>query len=608
MTLLIGLFLILKAEALGALGKVDEAKEQVRQADKFKQERAALDRLLAQSANPTSHIEDLANQLSKPMEVCQVCGCFMLVNDVQQRIDDHYAGKQHMAYARIRATIEEMDRKREEKRKACGDLYHENNPSREMQHRVTRLLRRYCLNDRPVALRFLSDPVVNFAHSAFGNVNYEDSNINVGLPIFTIHGNHDDLSGKGLTALDILHESGLINLFGKFEEIDQFIVSPILLVKGKTKLALYGIGSQRDDRLCRAFREYYLEEEIRFLRPKEDTESWFNILVLHQNRPVRTRARSTGGHLPENLIPSFFDLVIWGHEHECKIDPQYYENGVNVCGDGFYIIQPGSTIATALSPEEAKPKHIALVTISGRKFFSQKIALETPRQILFADLAITIKPPSTVSKNSRPKNMPDEKLIAAEVEKMLAEAEKMKTTRQAHPPLLRLRVTYPESWANFMKLNCRQFGAAYLRRIANPSDMITVKIMKSKNEGKKRRDGFKVATNIERVTTVEEIVSSHFAAQGNDTLMVLDTETLNDVVKSQVEQEDGKRIKNKLVIENLQIKKKKLIDALCKVSYDNFLSFDKIPSHQFLEQFEELINSDIKKVRSVSIQGLKSTE
>uniref|UniRef100_A0A8R1XZU4 WD_REPEATS_REGION domain-containing protein n=1 Tax=Onchocerca volvulus TaxID=6282 RepID=A0A8R1XZU4_ONCVO len=485
-----------------------------------------------------------------------------------------------------------------------GDLYHENNPSREMQHRVTQLLRRYCLNDRPVALRFLSDPVVNFRHSAFGNVNYEDSNINVGLPIFTIHGNHDDLSGKGLTALDILHESGLINLFGKFEEIDQFIVSPILLVKGKTKLALYGIGSQRDDRLCRAFRE----EEIRFLRPKEDAESWFNILVLHQNRPVRTRERSTGGHLPENLIPSFFDLVIWGHEHECKIDPQYYESGINVCGDGFYIIQPGSTVATALSPEEAKPKHVALITISGRKFFSQKMALETPRQFLFADLAITVKPPSTASKNSRSKNMPDEKLIAAEVEKMLAEAEKMKTTRQAHPPLLRLRVTYPESWANIMKLNCRQFGAAYSRRIANPSDMITVKILKSKNEGKKRKDGFKVATNIERATTVEEIVNTHFAAQGNDTLMVLDTGTLSDVVKFQVEQEDGKRVKNKLVIENLQIKKKKLIDALCKVSYDSFLSFDKIPSHQFLEQFEELINSDIKKVNYIAKKPMYTGE
>lgn len=73
---------------------------------------------------------------------------------------------------------------------------------------------------------------------------------------------------------------------------------------------------------------------------------------------------------------------------------------------GFYIIQPGSTVATSLSPEEARQKHIALVTISGRKFFSQKIALETPRQMFFADLAITVKPPSTASRNIRPKNMP----------------------------------------------------------------------------------------------------------------------------------------------------------------------------------------------------------
>lgn len=63
---------------------------------------------------------------------------------------------------------------------------------------------------------------------------------------------------KGLTALDILHESGLINLFGKFEEVDKFEVSPVLLRKGQTKLALYGIGSQRDDRLCRAFRGSFI--------------------------------------------------------------------------------------------------------------------------------------------------------------------------------------------------------------------------------------------------------------------------------------------------------------------------------------------------------------
>lgn len=73
-------------------------------------------------------------------------------------------------------------------------------------------------------------------------------------------------------------------------------------------------------------------------------------------------------------------------------------------------------------------------------------------------------------------------------------------------------------------------------------------------------------------------VSSHFAERGNDTLKVLDIETLNDFVKFQVEQEDGRRVKNKPLIENLQVKKKKLVEALCKVSYDDFLSCDKIVS------------------------------
>lgn len=41
-------------------------------------------------------------------------------------------------------------------------------------------------------------------------------------------------------------------------------------------------------------------------------------------------------------------------------------------------------------------------------------------------------------------------MIAEEVEKMLAEGEKRKTKLQAYPPLFRLRVTYPESWANVM--------------------------------------------------------------------------------------------------------------------------------------------------------------
>lgn len=34
-----------------------------------------------------------------------------------------------------------------------------------------------------------------FSSSRFGHVNYEDPHFNVGLPVFSIHGNHDDPAG-----------------------------------------------------------------------------------------------------------------------------------------------------------------------------------------------------------------------------------------------------------------------------------------------------------------------------------------------------------------------------------------------------------------------------
>ena len=42
------------------------------------------------------------------MEVCEVCGAFLIVGDSQTRVDDHLMGKQHMGFAKIKATIEEI--------------------------------------------------------------------------------------------------------------------------------------------------------------------------------------------------------------------------------------------------------------------------------------------------------------------------------------------------------------------------------------------------------------------------------------------------------------------------------------------------------------------
>jgi len=111
-------------------------------------------------------------------------------------------------------------------------------------------------------------------------VNYEDPNYNVAMPIFVIHGNHDDPSGEGnLSPIDLLSTAGLVNYFGKTASVDDISMAPILLQKGESRVALYGLGGMRDERLHRTF----LQKKVKMLRPVQE-DSWFNLLILHQNR------------------------------------------------------------------------------------------------------------------------------------------------------------------------------------------------------------------------------------------------------------------------------------------------------------------------------------
>ena len=56
----------------------------------------------------TEQAMDAILSQEKQMEVCEVCGAFLIVGDAQSRVDDHLMGKQHMGYAKIKATIEEI--------------------------------------------------------------------------------------------------------------------------------------------------------------------------------------------------------------------------------------------------------------------------------------------------------------------------------------------------------------------------------------------------------------------------------------------------------------------------------------------------------------------
>lgn len=142
--------------------------------------------------------------------------------------------------------------------------------------------------------------------------------------------------------MDLLSVAGLVNYFGKVKDVDNIQLSPILLSKGATKLALYGLGSIRDERLYRSFQR----KKVSLLRPPENQQEWFNILLFHQNRA----AHSPTNYIPEQFIDDFINLIIWGHEHECLIDPQLNPQ------QQFHVCQPGSSVATSLSEGEAKQK------------------------------------------------------------------------------------------------------------------------------------------------------------------------------------------------------------------------------------------------------------
>lgn len=69
------------------------------------------------------------------------------------------------------------------------------------------------MGNKSIPFQLLSDPAVNFPTHPLPLANFQDPNINIALPIFVIHGNHDDPVG-GTSALDILAVNGYVNYFG----------------------------------------------------------------------------------------------------------------------------------------------------------------------------------------------------------------------------------------------------------------------------------------------------------------------------------------------------------------------------------------------------------
>lgn len=422
-----------------------------------------------------------------------------------------------------------------------GDLFHFNKPSKKALFDAMRTLRLCCLGDKPVELEVLNhgtlstDPVLD-------HPNWYDPNINVAIPVFAISGNHDDSGGHALLSpMDILSVSGLLNYYGRVTENDRVTITPVLLRKGNTKLALYGLSNVRDERLFRTFRE----GGVKFLRPKENPEEWFSILAVHQNHA----SHSETNYLPESFLPDFLNIVIWGHEHECLIDPVRNPN------KGFSVIQPGSSVATSLSEGEAVRKQIGIIKVRGLDFELEKIPLATVRPFKMETVMLSadsfIRPgPDNLGEVVR--------WMTARVDKMIEQAQNEWLAEQTNAqiadcplPLIRLRVEYS---GGYEVENPARFSNRFIGRVANTKDVVQYFRKKSSartkpGAGAQEVDPMVVDTDmiddedgglvLDRMR-VQSLVQEYLRSQQ---LEMLPEKALGDAIDKFVEKEDRQALK-----------------------------------------------------------------
>ncbi|RCI05938.1 Double-strand break repair protein mre11a [Rhizopus stolonifer] len=411
-----------------------------------------------------------------------------------------------------------------------GDLFHHNRPSRSCLYQTMKMIRQHCFGERESKVWIASDQSINFADE-FSTANYLDENLNISIPIFSIHGNHDDPSGIGnLCALNLLSVSGMVNYFGASQSIEQVVIQPILMQKGQSKLALYGLGNIREERLHRQWRGGH----VKFMRPQD--EGWrdcFNLFVFHQNRA----RHGPTSHIPEEFLDSFIDLVFWGHEHECRIHPEEFQY--------FAVTQPGSSVATSLSQGEAEPKHVGLLTIEGDSYHLDKIRLKTIRPFQFTTISL-----------SRVENLVPsdakgiQQYLGGVVENLIEKAKLEWEDQQGEDapnmempmPLIRIRVDYSGGYETF---NPQQFGQKFIDRVANPNDIL--KFQRTRPETQTRLKPSEMIADLttaipERLDTlkVEDLVSELLSRD----LSILSETGLEEAVKSLVEKSDKEAIRS----------------------------------------------------------------
>ena len=285
-------------------------------------------------------------------------------------------------------------------------------------------------------------------------------------------------------------------------------------------------------------------------------------------------AHTEKGYLPEAFLPEFLDMVIWGHEHECLIDP-IYNPEMN-----FHVMQPGSSVATSLMPGEAVPKHVAVLSITGRDFAVETIRLKTVRPFVMREIVLSEeKEAMKLAKKANNRtaltqfltDIVDDMIKQAHEEWKAAQGDEEQDEQEKPPlPLIRLRVEYtaPEG-GNFDCENPQRFSNRFTKKVANVQDV--VQFYRKKKGGVKRAqnaaevpaESTLASLAIESVK-VEQLVREFLDAQS---LTILPQNSFGDAVSQYIDKDD-KHAMEVFVSENLTKQVEQLMN-MDKVDEDN---------------------------------------
>lgn len=260
------------------------------------------------------------------------------------------------------------------------------------------------------------------------------------------------------------------------------------------------MGNIRDERLYRTFQQ----KKVQFMKPVgSESDKWFNIFVLHQNRAHHSQKSC----IHEVMIDTMFDLVIWGHEHECRINPEPSSVAP------FHIIQPGSSVATSLSEGESRRKHVGILEIKDDHWRINPVPINSVRPFVMKDIQL--------ASHANEIDIQNEQKVSDFLAKCVLDIiEDIK--KEFNPkvlPLIRIRVDVTGG----VRIHPARFGQLFVGKVANPKEILLFQKKKVATSSSSRNNN---STHIMEDTSFPE------------SLRDLDETTVGEIIRSLLTNKD----------------------------------------------------------------------